>query len=120
MEPRPIHNEDDHRVAIAELARLWNASAPADLTRLADWGELIDLYESRRIKPARGMDPVAVIQAEMEMSGRTRAELALIVGQNRATEILRRKRALTLQMIRGLVREWGIPADLLISEYETA
>lgn len=118
--PRPIHNDADHKAAMAELARLWNASTDEDVQTLADWGELIDIYESRLLKPARGLDPVAVIQAEMEMNGRTRADLARLVGQNRATEILNRKRPLTLQMIRVLRRDWDIPADLLIGEYELA
>ena len=120
MEPKPIHNAVDHKAAMAELERLWGSEDPSDIQRLADWGELIDLYEARRIKPARGLDPVTIIRAEMEMNGRSRADLAAILGQNRATEILNRKRPLTLQMIRRLVREWGIPADMLILEYETA
>lgn len=120
MEPKPIHTPADHAVAMAEIERLWDAEDTADIRRLADWGELVDLYETRRIKPARALDPVEVIRAEMDMNGRSRADLAAIVGQNRATEILNRKRPLTLQMIRGLVREWGVPADLLIPEYETA
>ena len=119
MEPKPIHSAADHKAAMIEVERLWSSEDASDVQRLADWGELIDLYEARRIKPARGLDPVAVIRAEMEMNGRTRADLAAVVGQNRATEILNRKRPLTLQMIRALVREWGVPADLLIAEYET-
>jgi HTH-type transcriptional regulator / antitoxin HigA len=119
MEPKPIHTAADHKAAMAEMERLWDSRDAADIQRLADWGELVDLYETRRIKAARNLDPISVLRAEMEMNGRSRADLAAIVGQNRATEILKRKRPLTLQMIRALVREWGIPADLLIAEYET-
>lgn len=120
MEPKPIHNEADRKAALGEVERLWGSNDAADIERLSDWGELIDLYETQRLAPARGLDPVAVIRAEMEMNGRSRGDLAAIVGQNRATEILNRKRPLTLPMIRGLVRAWGIPAEMLIQEYETA
>ncbi len=119
MEPRPIHSAAEHKAAIVEIERLWNSEEESDIQRLADWGELIDLYEARQIKPARNLDPVAVICAEMEMNGRTRADLAVVIGQNRATEILGRKRPLTLAMIRALVGAWGVPADLLIGAYET-
>ena len=120
MEPKPIHTFAEHKVAMGEVGRLWGTQDAADLRRLADWGELIDLFEARQIKPAQSVDPVAVIRAEMEMNGRTRADLAAIVGQSRATEVLNRKRPLTLPMIRKLVHCWSIPADLLIAEYETA
>ncbi len=119
MEPKPIHTPAQYSVAMAEIERLWDAKHTEDAQRLADWGELVDLYEMRLIEPARDLDPVEIIRAEMDMNGRSRGDLAAIVGQNRATEILNRKRPLTLQMIRGLVREWGVPAELLIPEYET-
>ena len=119
MEPKPIHSVAELRAAMAEVERLWTSEDAADGRRLADWGELIDLYEARQINPARDLDPVAVIRAEMEMNGRSRADLAAVIGQNRATEILGRKRPLTLAMIRALVGAWGVPADLLIGEYET-
>ena len=120
MEPRPIHNDEDLRVAMTAMQQIWDAEDAVDIQRLADWGVLVDLYESSLIAPPRGLDPVAVIVAEMEMSGRTRADLAALVGQNRATELLGRKRSLTLPMIRRLHQEWNIPAELLIAEYEIA
>jgi antitoxin component HigA of HigAB toxin-antitoxin module len=52
----------------------------------------------------------------MKMNGRTRADLAALIGQNRATEVLARKRPLTLPIIRAISRTWDIPADLLIAE----
>ena len=56
----------------------------------------------------------------MEMNGRTRSDLADLIGQSRATEVLARKRPLTLPMIRTINQAWEIPADLLIAEYATA
>lgn len=120
MEPRPIHNESELRAAMDEMLRLWDAEAASDIQRLADWGAMVDLYEANLITPQNSLDPVAVIVAEMEMNGRTRGDLAALVGQNRATELIGRRRALTLPMIRRLHREWGIPAELLIAECEIA
>ena len=119
MEPRPIHNDADHKAALIEIERLWRCDDAADLQRLSDWAELVDLYETRQIRSARDLDPIAVIRAEMEMNGRTRADLAALVGQSRATELLARTRALSLRHIRALQNHWGIPADLLVAEYET-
>lgn len=119
MELHPIHSEAELKAAKAEIARLWDAESDEDVQRLADWAELVDVFEARLIKPARSVDPVAVIHAEMEMNGRSRADLAAIVGQSRATEILSRKRPLTLSMIRAIHKAWDIPADMLIDEYET-
>ncbi len=120
MEPRPIHSEPELTVAKMEIQRLWNATGDEDLQRLADWAAAVDAYEANVIRPAAAPDPVGVIVAEMAMNGRTRDELAGLIGQNRATEILGRRRPLTLPMIRALHRAWGIPAEMLIGEYQTA
>lgn len=53
----------------------------------------------------------------MAYEGRTRADLAALIGKNRATEILKRQRALTLPMIRKISRAWGVPERLLVREY---
>ena len=119
MEPRPIHDDDDLQVAKAEMRRLWDAQDASDVRRLADWGMLLDLYEASLVEPPRGVDPVAVILAEMDMNGRSRADLAALIGESRASEIISRKRPLTLRMIRRLHCEWNIPAEMLIAEYET-
>lgn len=120
MELHPIHSDAELTLAKREIERLWDARSEAKVQRLADWAELVDTYETRQIKPAASLDPVAVIRAEMTMNGRTRGDLAILVGQSRATEILNRKRPLTLPMIRALHREWGIPAEMLIGEYAMA
>ncbi len=118
MEPRPVHDEAEYRAALEEIRRLWDAEPGSeDERRLADWGLLVDLYE-RRLTPPGAVDPVEIIAAEMEMSGRTRSDLAALIGQARATEILSKVRPLTLPMIRAISAAWDIPADLLIPSYE--
>ncbi len=56
----------------------------------------------------------------MEMNGYTRAELAALIGQSRATEILGRHRALTLPMIRKIAGAWHVPEKVLVQDYALA
>jgi antitoxin component HigA of HigAB toxin-antitoxin module len=117
MPPKIIRDDDEYKFAMAEVGRLWDAEDGSEAAaELEHWGLLVEAYESVQPGP---VDPVSVIRAEMEMNGRTRADLAAIIGENRATEILSRKRALTLPMIRDICAAWRIPADLLIADYET-
>ena len=52
--------------------------------------------------------------------GRTQAELAGLIGRNRASEILNRVRPLTLDMIRTISQEWNLPIDALAARYDLA
>jgi HTH-type transcriptional regulator/antitoxin HigA len=65
------------------------------------------------------VDPVDAIKAHMEMQGLTRTNLArLFESEPRASEILNRRRRLTVEMIARLANEWKIPADWLVQPYE--
>lgn len=117
---RPIRTDADHDVALREIESLWGAeddSAEGD--RLDVLVTLVEDYERRRW-PIEPLDPVRAIEVAMEMNGYTRAELAALIGQPRATEILGRKRALTLPMIRKIARAWHVPERVLIQEYALA
>jgi HTH-type transcriptional regulator/antitoxin HigA len=66
-------------------------------------------------------DPIATIVAHMEWNGYSQADLAHLLGsRSRASEVLARKRALTLGMVHKLEVEWGIPAGLLVKPYALA
>ncbi|MCA9544643.1 MAG: transcriptional regulator [Myxococcales bacterium] len=117
MQIRPIRNDADHALAIELVEDLWGAEAG---TRQAEALEvlltLIDDYEARHhaIGPP---DPIAAIEFRMEQQGLTRKDLEpLIGGRGRVSEVLNRKRPLTLAMIRRLHRELGIPAEVLLHE----
>lgn len=117
MELKPIRTDDDHRTAVREIEALWGApedSAEGD--RLDVLATLVDAYENQRW-PMPSRDPVEAIEAAMQHDGRTRADLARLIGKSRASEVLRRKRALTLPMIRRIAREWHVPERLLVQEY---
>src|SRR3546814_16625766 len=120
MGNRAIQNDECIAGAKGGVERLGDATVEADLQSLSDWADLVERYEAGQIEHPSNVDPVAVIAAEMEMNGRTRADLAGLIGQNRATEVLARKRPLTLPMIRAINQAWEIPADLLIAEYAVA
>lgn len=117
----PIRDEASHRAALAEIEHLWG-SAPAtpDGDRLDVLMALVDDYE-RNQWPDQPLDPVDAIKARLENSGRTRKDFEKLIGTSgRASEILNRKRHLTLPMIWRLVAEWKMSADLLIRPYDLA
>jgi len=117
----PIKDEASHKAALQEIDRLWGAKEGSpEGDRLDVLMTLVDAYE-RMQWPLEDIDPIEAVKARMENSGRTRKEFEAIVGSSgRASEILNRKRHLTLTMIWKLTRELQIPADLLVQPYKLA
>jgi HTH-type transcriptional regulator/antitoxin HigA len=115
----PVRDEAEHRAALAEIERLWGAPhRTPEGDRLDILMTLVDAYERERW-PGDDLDPVDAIKARMENSGRTRRDFEAIVGTSgRASEILNRKRHLTLPMIWRLVRDWKMPAEVLVRPYD--
>lgn len=115
----PIRNDTAHRAALEEIDHLWGSpkgSPKGD--RLEVLMTLADFYERTRW-PDDDLDPVDAIKARMENTDRTRKDFESIAGSSgRASEILNRKRHLTLAMIWKLVRYWKIPAEVLVQPYE--
>jgi HTH-type transcriptional regulator/antitoxin HigA len=116
-----IRSEADHQSALAEIERLWGASfGTPEGDRLDVLMTLADAYE-RETWPDEDLDPIDAIKARMENSGRSRKDFEAIVGSSgRASEILNRKRSLTLAMIWKLVSDWKMPADILVRPYPVA
>jgi HTH-type transcriptional regulator/antitoxin HigA len=120
---RPIRNESDLVWATAEIARYFE-HAPQPGTEEADrfdvLDDLIEAYESRHF-PELDLAPVDFLQAFMEMTGREQSDLATVLGsRSRASEILNRKRALTVEMIFKLREARGVPSDQLTEPYALA
>ncbi len=118
---KPIGNESEYDVALAAVDALMGAAPDTpESDRLEVLAVLIEVYEADRW-PMAAPDPVAVIEHVMEARGYRQKDLARLLGsQPRASEVLRRRRALTLPMIRALSVEWSVPADLLVREYDLA
>ena len=120
MHIQPIRTDEDHEAALREIEALWGADegTPAG-DRLDVLVTLAEAYEKSRW-PIEPLDPVRAIEVAMEMNGHTRAELAALIGQSRATEVLGRRRALTLPMIRKIASAWHVPERVLVQEYALA
>jgi len=120
---RAIRKDADLAWAIAEVSRYFdNPPAPGseDAERFDILSDLIEAYESRHY-PIEAPEPIELLKAHMEMTGRTQSDLANLLGsRSRASEVLGKKRALTVDMIRRLNKEWGIPADYLVQPYRLA
>ena len=79
---------------------------------------LVGAYEARRW-PVEAPDPVSMIEHVMEARGYRQKDLAALIGsQPHASEVLNRRRPLTLPMIRALSAEWKLPAEALVREYD--
>lgn len=118
MDIRPIRTDEAHRAALEEIEALWGAAEGSpEGDRLDVLATLVDAYEDRRW-PVDELDPVEAIEAAMVHEGHDRAALAALIGQSRATEVLQRKRALTLPMIRKIAAAWHVPERVLVKDYK--
>lgn len=121
MDIRPIKNEADYDAALQEIDRLMGVTPS---TPEADFLEvlvtLVEKYEAQRW-PVDAPDPVAMIKHVMEARGYRQKDLAVLIGsQPHVSEVLNRRRPLTLNMIRTLSAEWKLPPDVLLREYDLA
>lgn len=118
---RAIHNEADYEWALTEVEAYFdNTPAPGtdEANRFDVLSALIENYEKQHHE-IPDVDPVDVLHFAINSMGRTQPELATIVGsRSRASEILNRRRRLTLAMIRDISVAWKIPIDCLTGAYE--
>lgn len=116
MKLKVIKTEREHRATLKAIEALWGVrlgTPRGDTLELLTM--LVEAYEEKRhaILPP---DPVEAIKFRMEQEGLTNSDLARIVGgRNRASEIMSRKRGLSLAMIRNLHRKLRIPAESLLA-----
>ncbi|MEQ8814689.1 MAG: transcriptional regulator [Thalassobaculum sp.] len=120
-EIRPIRDAADHEAALDRIASLMAAEpGTAEGDELDVLVTLVEAYESRN-HAIEAADPVALIEHLMEARALTRADLRPVLGSSgRVSEILNRRRPLTIAMIRGLHERFGLPAEVLIREYPLA
>lgn len=117
MDVRPLRTEADYDWALAEIEPYFRDQPPPGspaAERFDVLAALIETYEAHnwRIDPP---DPVAAIRARMEQSGYTQADLARLLGsRSRASEILAKRRSLTMEQAYRLHQEWQIPAEALL------
>ena len=116
MQIKPIKTDQDYQKALAEVDKLWEAKPN---TQTGDKWEvlttLIEAYEADHY-PIAPPDPVEYLKYLMESRDMSRSELAeYLGGKSRVSEVLNRKRELSLNMIKNLHFKLGISADLLLS-----
>lgn len=118
MQLRPIRNEEEHETALAEIYALWQAEpGTPEADRLDVLMLLVEDYEKRQY-PIDPPDPIDLILFVMEANGLKQKDMLPYFGTRaRASEILNRRRPLTLEMIRSLSAGLKIPADLLVKPY---
>lgn len=118
LELHPIRNEADYRAALAEIERLFDADLNTpEYDRLEVLTTLVEAYEQRHY-PIAAPDPIEAILYYLESRGLSEHDLERVIGtQVQVTEILNRQQPLTLDMIRLLYEQLGIPAEVLIQPY---
>jgi HTH-type transcriptional regulator/antitoxin HigA len=116
MEIRPIKTEQDYNSAIKRIEELWGAKK--DTPKGDELDLLVTLVESYEMKhyPIAPPDPIDAIKFRMEQMDMTKDDMVKYLGsQSRVSEILNRKRKLTLKMVKSLYKGLKIPAEILLA-----
>lgn len=119
MRIRPIRTKADYRASLKEVERLWDADPGTPEGDVVDvLTTLIEAYEAEHF-PIAAPDPISAIQFMMDQKGLTRRDLEPAIGsRGRVSEVLSRKRPLTLPMVRALSSLLDIPTDILAQPYQ--
>jgi len=119
MTIKPIKSEQDYQIAIKRLEAIFDAPIGTSESDEADiLGLLIDEYENKHYA-IEAPDPIEAIKIRMEEMGLRQVDLIPeIGGKSRVSEILNRRRKLTIDMIRRLKDRLNLSAELLITDYQ--
>lgn len=117
MNIKPIKTDIDYKAALTRIEALWDAEINTKKgDELSILAILVENYESEKFK-VLPPDPIEAIKFRMEQTGLKKTDLARFLGgRNRSTEILNRKRGLSIRMMRVLHKKLNIPAESLLSE----
>jgi len=117
MDIKPIRTEKDYHNALKRIEILWDAKPKStEYDELEVLATLVEAYEEKR-HPIDPPDPIEAIRFRMEQLGLSRKDLEPYIGsRGRVSEVLGRKRGISLAMIRKLHRGLGIPAEVLLAE----
>jgi HTH-type transcriptional regulator/antitoxin HigA len=121
MDIKPIRTEKDYEAALQEIERLMDAEPDTpEGDHLDVLATLVDAWEDK-YHPIDDPDPIEAILHRMEALGLSRKDLEPMIGSRaRVSEVLSRKRPLTINMIRKLNKEMRIPAEVLIQPYDVS
>jgi HTH-type transcriptional regulator/antitoxin HigA len=115
MKPKIIKTDREYKASLAHIETLMGQSSP-DEAELELWSLLVEKYEESRF-PIAMPDPIEAIRFRMEQEELTPADLRpYLQSKSKTSEVMNRKRPLSLSMIRALHRGLKIPADVLVQE----
>ena len=119
MELKPIKTEDDYKAALKRLEEIFDAEpGTSACDELEILGLMVDDYENKHY-PIEAPDPIEAIKIRMEEMQLKQVDLIPeIGGKSRVSEILNRKRRLTVDMIRKLAARLNLSASILIRDYQ--
>lgn len=119
MEIKPIKTESDYKASLEQLDKVFDAPIGTKESDYADiLALLIDEYE-KKYYPISAPDPIEAIRIRMEEMQLKQIDLVKeIGGKSRVSEILNKKRKLTVEMIRKLTHKLNLSASLLITDYQ--
>lgn len=118
MKIKPIRNEVDYQKALERLEVIFDAKRGTEEgDELEILAMVIDSYENENF-PMDMPDPISAINFRMEQMGLKQKDLVKMIGfKSRVSEIMNKKRKLTLEMIRKLNAGLNIPTEILIQDY---
>jgi HTH-type transcriptional regulator / antitoxin HigA len=118
MDIKPIRSEADYQAALKEIDKLIESQpGTPEGDRMDVLATLVEAYEAKHFPIPEPDDPVEVLGYYMESRGLNRSDLIPYLGsKERVSEVLNRKRGLSLEMIRRLHDGLGIPADLIVGK----
>jgi HTH-type transcriptional regulator / antitoxin HigA len=119
MDIKPIRTEADYEAVLARIEEIWDAeTGTPESDELDVLAILVEDYEERH-HPIPPPDPIEAIKFRMKQMGLNRKDLEPYIGtRGRVSEVLNRKRSLSIDMIRNLSEGLGISADVLVAQYE--
>jgi HTH-type transcriptional regulator/antitoxin HigA len=116
MEIKPIKTENDYFKSLSRVEELWGSQR--DTPEGDEFDLLVTIIEAYEMKlfPIAPPDPIDAILFRMEQMGMTKSDMAKYLGsQSRVSEVLSRKRKLTLKMVKSLYKGLKIPAEILLA-----
>jgi HTH-type transcriptional regulator/antitoxin HigA len=122
MKLKVIKTEKDYQKSLKRLDKIFHAKPGSkEQEELEVLVILIEKYENETVVEFPDPDPIEAIKFKMEQMGLSQKDLAELIGlKSRASEILARKRPMSINIIRKLSQALSIPADILIQPYKTA
>lgn len=120
MKPKVLKNERDYKTALAHVERLMDEESSCAEDELELWSLLVEKYEEEHF-PIAAPDPIEAIRFRMEQGGLKMSDLRpFLQSKSKVSEVMNRKRPLSLSMIRSLHRGLKIPAEVLVQETAAA